>query len=188
MKIGLFFGSFNPIHVGHLIIAQHFINFSDLKKIWFVVSPQNPLKNKQSLLNEYDRLHLVSLAISNNSNFQTSSIEFELPKPSYTIDTMAYLDEKYPQHQFVLLMGSDNLLSLKKWKNYETLVERYAIYVYKRQDVIGIVDFPNVKQFDFPLLHLSASYIRQCLKEKKSIKYLVTEVVEEELLKMNAYR
>ena len=117
MRVGLFFGSFNPVHTGHLIIANHVLAHSTLDQIWFVVSPQNPFKERRNLLNEYDRLHLVNLAVEGDDRLRASNIEFSLPKPSYTVDTLAYISEKYPTYQFALLMGSDNLASLKKWKN-----------------------------------------------------------------------
>ena len=123
MKIGLFFGSFNPVHNGHLIIANYVCERTELDKVWLVVSPQNPLKQKETLLREYDRLHLINLAIEDNKNLKASNIEFKLPKPSYTIDTLIYLKEKYPQHQFALIMGSDNLATLHKWKNYEQILK-----------------------------------------------------------------
>ncbi|HOJ91488.1 MAG TPA: nicotinate (nicotinamide) nucleotide adenylyltransferase [Saprospiraceae bacterium] len=132
MKIGLFFGSFNPIHNGHLIIAQHLLNYSAIEKLWFIVSPHNPLKEKASLAKDRERLHLVRLAIDENPDMRASDIEFNLPQPSYTIDTMAFLTEKYPQHEFSLIMGGDNLVSLPKWKNYELLISKYPILIYKR--------------------------------------------------------
>ena len=132
MKIGLYFGSFNPIHTGHLIIASHIIEHSDLNKIWFVVSPQNPLKPSSTLLNEYQRLHLVRLSVENDSRFIVADVEFKLPKPSYTIDTLTHLTEKYPQHQFTIIMGSDSYSNLHNWKNYELLTKNYSIIVYTR--------------------------------------------------------
>ena len=134
MKIGLYFGSFNPIHIGHLIIANHILNETRIEKIWFVVSPQNPLKESKSLLNEYDRLHLVRLAVQDDVRIKCSDIEFNLPKPSYTSDTMAFLSEKYPDHKFSIIMGSDSYQNLDKWKNYETIVSNYDIFVYTRKD------------------------------------------------------
>ena len=132
MKVGLFFGSFNPIHVGHLIIANYMATHTDLKEIWLVVSPQNPLKQKASLAKDYDRLHLVRLAIDQNPKLKASNIEFDLPKPSYTVDTLAYLKEKYPTKTFVLIMGGDNLGTFHKWKNYEIILKNFQIYVYSR--------------------------------------------------------
>ncbi len=188
MKIGLFFGSFNPVHVGHLIIAEHFISHTDLQQLWFVVSPQNPLKKKETLLKEYDRLHLVQLAIENNPRFRASDIEFSLPKPSYTIDTLAHLTEKYPQHEFVLIMGADNIDSLPKWKNYETLLNNFSVYCYKRGVDEPKFSHPNIRVFDFPKLEISSTYIRQCIKEKKSVKYMMPPAVEEYVTQMNLYK
>src|SRR6187402_95126 len=132
-RVGLFFGSFNPIHTGHLIIAEYMATHTDLEQVWFVVSPHNPLKQRSTLANDFDRLHMVQLAIDDNPKLKASNIEFSLPKPSYTVDTMVYLHEKYPQHQFSLIMGGDNLESIHKWKNYEILLERYSIHIYNRE-------------------------------------------------------
>ncbi len=187
MKIGLFFGSFNPVHIGHLIIANHFVEFTDLQQVWFVVSPHNPLKKKESLLNEYDRLHLIELAIKDNPAFRSSNIEFSLPQPSYTIDTLAHLQEKFPQHEFTLIMGSDSIDSLPKWKNYETLLSRHQIFCYKRSDKPAAFHHPNIQVFDFPQLEVSATYIRKCLKEKRSVKYLLPDAVEEYIIKSGYY-
>lgn len=132
MKIGLFFGSFNPIHVGHLIIANHFLNETDLDKIWMVVSPQNPLKSEHSLLNEYHRLHLVQLATENDNRIKASDVEFSLPRPSYTCDTLIHLQEKYPEHHFVVIMGSDSFQNIHRWKNYTFITNHYPIYIYDR--------------------------------------------------------
>jgi nicotinate-nucleotide adenylyltransferase len=188
MKVGLFFGTFNPIHVGHLIIANYFAEFTDLEKIWFVVSPHNPLKDKKDLLNQYDRLHLVKLAIEDDTRFRASDIEFQLPQPSYTIDTLTYLKEKHPDYQFVLLMGSDNLVSLHKWKNYQALLDNYQIYVYKREAATAASTYSSVKVFDVPLLDVSASFIRECIREKKSVRYLLPEAVYNYLSEMNYYK
>lgn len=188
MHIGLFFGSFNPIHMGHLIIANHVIQHSELNKIWFVVSPQNPLKESQSLLNEYHRLHLVNLAIDDNPKFRGSNIEFQLPKPSYTIDTLTYLSEKFPFEQFSIIIGSDSFLNIKKWKNYEQLLANYSFIVYVRPGHI-INDTFNAKVIilNAPLLDISSTYIRTQIKEKKSIKYLVPVQVEEYILANHYY-
>ena len=188
MKVGLFFGTFNPIHVGHLIIANYFAEFTDLDKIWFVVSPHNPLKDKSDLLNQYDRLHLVKLAIEDDTRFRASDVEFNLPQPSYTIDTLTYLKEKHPEHEFVLLMGSDNIVSIHKWKNYEVLLDNYQVYVYKRVNANPEAINKNVKIFDVPLLNLSASFIRQCIRDKKSVRYLLPESVYQYVTEMNYYK
>ena len=189
-KIGLFFGSFNPIHVGHLIIANFMATQSDLKEVWLVVSPQNPLKKKSSLANDYDRLNLVRLAIGDNPKLRASDVEFSLPKPSYTVDTLTHLRDKYPNKQFVLIMGGDNLATLHKWKNYELLLRDYEIYVYQRPsyDLGELAAHSNVKIFEAPLMQISASYIRKWLKAGKSVEYLVSEAVFEELERSGLYR
>lgn len=189
VKTGLFFGSFNPVHVGHMIIANHMLNHTDLDAVWLVVSPHNPLKKKSTLANDYDRLHLVNLAIGDTLNLKASDIEFSLPKPSYTIDTMTYLTEKYPNIEFSLIMGGDNLASITKWKNYELLLERYRIFIYKRPNYAEneFADYKNVVLAEAPLLDISASYIRQLIKDKKSIKYLVPDKVYEYLKDFPVY-
>ncbi len=190
MKIGLFFGSFNPIHVGHLIIANYMVTNTDLKQVWLVVSPQNPFKKKSSLANDYDRLHLANLAVEGNPNLQVSKIEFGLPQPSYTVDTLAYLKEKHPAHEFVLIMGGDNIASFHKWKNYEHILAHHEIYVYSRPNYKegDLINHPKVHSFEAPLMEISASYIRQCIKEGKSVKYLVTQPVLEALESTTLYR
>ena len=189
-KIGLFFGSFNPVHVGHMIIANYMLTQTDLKQVWMVVSPQNPLKKKNSLARDYDRLHLVRLAIGSNVNLRASDIEFNLPKPSYTIDTLTHLKEKYPDKEFVLIMGGDNLATLHKWKNYELILKNHQIYVYKRPsyELGALVDHSQVSSFDAPQMHISASYIRKCIKNKQSVQYLVPDAVFAYLESSNLYR
>jgi nicotinate-nucleotide adenylyltransferase len=188
-RIGLFFGSFNPVHTGHMIIANYMVTRAGLDEVWMMVSPHNPLKDKKSLANDHDRLHLVTLAIGDNARIRASNIEFQLPKPSYTIDTLVYLEEKYPQHQFILLMGGDNLLTLDKWKSHEKIVE-HPIYVYKRPGSTGGLyeKHPNVHYMDAPLLDISATYIRDCLQQGLSIEYLVPDRVYEYLLNNKIYR
>ena len=188
-KIGLFFGSFNPIHVGHTIIANFMATHTDLKKVWLVVSPQNPLKPKNTLANDYERLHLVRLAIGDNLLLEACDIEFSLPKPSYTIDTLTYLKEKFPTKNFVLIMGGDNIATLHKWKNYEQILAQYQIYVYKRPNYeLGeLASHPSVSFFEAPVFDISATYIRNCIKEKKSVQYLVPDKVFEELEKSGLY-
>ena len=182
MHIGLYFGSFNPIHTGHLIVANHVINHTDVDKIWFVVSPHNPLKDSHTLLNEYDRLHLVNIAIEDNPKFRASNVEFHLPKPSYTIDTLAYLTEKFPLERFSVIMGADSFQNIHRWKNFEYLVSQYSFLVYNRpgfeiEDTWGA----NITILDAPLLQISSTYIRRQIKEKKSIKYIVPSVVEKHI-------
>jgi nicotinate-nucleotide adenylyltransferase len=190
-RIGLFFGSFNPVHVGHMIIANFMANQTDLDQVWLVVSPQNPLKQKSSLARDYDRLHLVRLAIGDNPHLRASDIEFNLPKPSYTIDTLTYLKEKYPEYQFVLIMGGDNLASLHRWKNYELLLQDHEIFVYRRPEYDipdAFAKHPQVQFFEAPLMHISASYIRQAIQKGHSVKYLVTEPVHQYLENSTLYR
>lgn len=190
-KIGLFFGSFNPIHVGHLIIANYLATQSDLREVWLVVSPQNPLKDKKTLARDQDRLHLARLATDDNPRIKVSDVEFTLPKPSYTIDTLTYLRERYPQYQFVLIMGSDNLPTLDKWKNHHLLLRDYELYVYARPntDWGPYAEHPSVKAFrEVPLMQVSASFIRAGIKAGHSMRYLLTEPVFAYLEKSNLYR
>ena len=189
-KTGLFFGSFNPVHVGHMIIANYLVAQSDLKEVWMVVSPHNPHKPKKTLAKDYDRLHLMNLAIGDNPKIKASDIEFSLPKPSYTIDTLTYAREKYPDKTFVLIMGGDNLATLHKWKNYELILKYYEIYVYNRPgyEKGDLSDHPKVSYMDAPLLDISASYIRKMVKEGKSIEYLVPDKVYRYLNEVPIYK
>ncbi|HMR55760.1 MAG TPA: nicotinate (nicotinamide) nucleotide adenylyltransferase [Cyclobacteriaceae bacterium] len=189
-KIGLFFGSFNPIHMGHLIIANIMAENTDLNKVWFVVSPQNPLKPSKGLLHEFDRYDMVKVAIADNFKLEVSDVEFNLPKPSYTIHTLAYLNEKHPAKQFKLIVGGDNLENFTKWKNHEEILNQYGLYVYRRPGVTytDLERHPNVKMIDAPLLDISATYIRNCLKNNKSIRYLVPEAVEQLIRLKNFYQ
>lgn len=173
-----------------MIIANYVATHTDLKQLWFVVSPQNPLKKKSTLARDYDRIHLVRLAIGDNLNLKASDIEFTLPKPSYTIDTLTYLHEKYPEKEFALIMGGDNLATFPKWKNYELLLKNYEIYVYNRPnyDPGDLQNHPNVQLLDAPLLNISASYIRNCIQSGYSIQYLVPESVFEYLNTSSLYR
>lgn len=189
MKIGLYFGSFNPVHTGHLIIASHIVTNTLLEQVWFVVSPQNPFKHSATLLNEYHRLHLVNIAIDGEQQLKTSTVEFKLPKPSYTVDTLTYLSEKYPDHEFAIIMGSDGFQNLDKWKNYETLVKNYSFYIYRRPGFEVTETFGAVATIvDAPLLEISSTHIRNLIKEKKSIRFLVPDVVKEEIEKNAYYR
>lgn len=188
MKIGLYFGSFNPIHVGHLIIASHVLNETDLQRVWFVVSPQNPLKKSDTLLNEYDRLNLVHKAVNEDDRFKASDIEFNLPRPSYTVDTLAYLRERFPKDQFSVIMGSDSFRNIERWKNPEEIVKQHEIIVYERPGFPVEVNNPAVHVLKAPLLEISATHIRRMLAEGKSIKYLLHPKVEEEILKGGYYQ
>ena len=189
MKVGLFFGSFNPVHVGHMVLANYMLEYTDLERIWFVVSPHNPLKIKSTLLDEKQRLHLVNLAIGFNTKLKASNIEFKLPQPSYTINTLTYLKEKYPQNEFALIMGADNLESFHKWKNYEEILKQYQLYVYPRPKNDGgdLKNHPNVKLVNAPIMELSSTAIRQAIKEKKDIRYFMPEEVWEYIKEMHFY-
>lgn len=189
-KTGLFFGSFNPIHAGHLIIASHMANFTDLDEVWLIVSPQNPLKEKKGLVNMYDRLEMARLATEPAEKIKVSDIEFKLPQPSYTVDTLVHLKEKYPSKEFVLIMGSDNLASLKKWKNYEVLLKNYAIYVYPRPgaDISEWLGHPSITLTETPQMEISSTFIRKSLKENKNIQFLVPDNVITFMDSKNMYR
>jgi nicotinate-nucleotide adenylyltransferase len=183
MRVGLLFGSFNPIHIGHLILANYMAANTTLDTVWLVVSPQNPFKPSNSLLHEFDRLHMVRLAIADNPDLGVTDIEFRMPKPSYTIDTLTYLQEKYPTYEFVLIMGEDNLLTFHKWKNYEQILGSHDLLVYPRKGgaqpiPAALQDHPRITMVPAPLLDISATFIRQCLKEDKSTRYLLPEPVE----------
>jgi nicotinate-nucleotide adenylyltransferase len=188
-KTGLFFGSFNPIHVGHLIIASHMVEHSDLDEVWFIVSPHNPLKEKKSLLADHHRLAMVNVAIEEDQRFRSSNIEFHMPQPSYTIDTLARLSEKHPNRDFVLISGSDVFPTFHKWKNYKELLEHHRIYVYNRPGYpLGdYEDHPNIKLFHAPLLEISSSFIRECIREGKDVKYLLPERVYDYVREMHFY-
>jgi len=175
MKIGLYFGSFNPIHNGHMAIANYMLEFTDLNEIWFVISPQNPFKTKQKLLLDYHRLELVSIAINDTPGFRASNIEFNLPKPSYTIDTLAYLYDKYPEKEFVLIMGSDNLVNFHKWKNFNEILRNHQIYIYPRPNVkqVELMKHPNVHKVDAPLMEISSSFIRNAIKKEKDVRFFL---------------
>lgn len=195
-KIGLFFGSFNPIHVGHLVIANHIAQSDLLDEVWFVVSPQNPFKEKKSLLEDYHRLALVNEAIEDNQKLKSCDIEFSMPKPSYTSDALAYLMDKYPKYEFSLIMGEDNIKSFHKWKNYEVILKNHSIIVYPRMGINDksvvkseIITHKNISVLEnIPVMKISASYIRERIKEGKSVAYLLTEKVEKYVDEMGFYR
>ncbi|OUJ75172.1 nicotinate (nicotinamide) nucleotide adenylyltransferase [Hymenobacter crusticola] len=183
-RIGLLFGSFNPIHTGHLILANFMASHTDLDAVWLVVSPQSPFKAEQELLPERNRYNLVQLAIAGNERLRAIDIEFSMPKPSYTIDTLDLLRAQYPDQQFVLLMGEDNLVGLPKWKHVDRILAEVSIYVYPRSGTAILPSIPaQAHIIEAPLLNLSATFIRKCIREGKSIRYLVPENVEEEIIR-----
>ena len=190
MKTGLFFGSFNPIHLGHMALANYFIEFTDLDALWFVISPHNPLKKKESLLNDQMRLEMVELAIENDDRFESCDIEFRMPKPSFTIDTLAYLREKYPRNDFILIMGSDSLASFHKWKNYEEIIRHYHRFIYPRgsgeeKDLSAHKNISYLK--DAPRIGVSSSFIRDALKERKNMKHFLPPAVYEYISRYDLY-
>jgi nicotinate-nucleotide adenylyltransferase len=199
-KIGLFFGSFNPIHIGHLILGDFLANNTDLSEVWFVVSPHNPHKKKANLLVDHHRLAMVKIAVENNPSLKASNIEFGLPKPSYTVFTLQKLKEDYPENEFVLIMGEDNLRSLHKWKNYEYMLENHQIYVYPRVQTIQeqqteqaasneLVKHQSIKLLEeVPMMKISSSYIRKAIQEGKSVQYLLSQPVFDYLDEMNFYK
>ncbi|MES2588936.1 MAG: nicotinate (nicotinamide) nucleotide adenylyltransferase [Bacteroidota bacterium] len=201
MNIGLYFGTFNPIHVGHLIIANHLAQVPELDQIWLVVSPQNPLKAKNTLLTDFHRLSLVKIAIEDNPKLRASDIEFSLPIPSYTVNTLAHLKEKFPKDTFSLILGEDNLRNLHKWFNYEYILDKHKIYVFPRnlteqetkEDLIleneFIKNHPNIHFCqDTPLMKISSSYIREAIRKGKDVRYLLTEAVFNYVDEMNFYK
>lgn len=173
MKIGLYFGTFNPIHIGHMIIVNHMAEHSDLDQIWMVVTPHNPHKQKNTLLDDYHRLHMVHLATEDFPKIKPSDIEFKLPQPNYTVNTLAHLQEKFPQHEFALIMGEDNLNSLHKWKNYEVILQNHTIYVYPRVNSgemdAQFINNPKIHRVGAPIIELSSTFIRESIKNKKNI-------------------
>lgn len=196
MKTGLFFGSFNPVHIGHMAIANYIAEYTDLQEIWFVVSPHNPLKTKESLLDDRDRFHLVELAIGNDMRFRPSDIEFSLAQPSYTIDTMAYLSEKYTERSFTLIMGEDNLNTIHKWKNAGELVKRYPLFVYPRlnpgsksskklQDILATA---SVTVVNAPLMEISGTFIRKAIREGKDLSWYVPAPAWKYITEMHFYK
>ena len=203
-KIGLYFGTFNPVHVGHLIIANYMADNTDLDEVWLVVTPQNPLKQKNSLLADYHRLALVRIGIENNPKLKASDIEFHLPIPSYTAKTLAYLKDKYKDREFALIMGEDNLRTFHKWYNHEQIIENHEIYVYPRaltiqekeemteslgNSVNAFANHPHVHMCDdVPVMKISSSFIRNLIHEKKDVRYLLTDPVFKYLDEMNFYK
>jgi nicotinate-nucleotide adenylyltransferase len=195
METGLFFGSFNPIHIGHMAIANYIAEYSRLREIWFVVSPHNPLKPKETLLGDRDRLYMTELAIGDDNRFRVSDVELTLPQPSYTIDTLTYLTEKHPSRRFILIMGEDNLTTLHKWKNPEILVKRYPIIVYPRlkpgrrssKRLIEILDMASVQEVSAPVMEISGSFIRNAIKEGRDVSWFVPSPVWKYIREMHFY-
>jgi len=196
MKIGLYFGTFNPVHIGHLIIANHMAEHSDLQQIWMVVTPHNPLKQKNTLLVDRQRLQMVRLATEEYPKIKPSDIEFKLPQPNYTVNTLAHLNDKFPQHEFSLIMGEDNLNSIHKWKNYEFILEHYNIYIYPRisnttdaETISALKKFGNrIHKIAAPILEISSTFIRESIKNKKNVRPLLPEKVWEEIDYNNYYK
>ncbi|MGX5818156.1 nicotinate (nicotinamide) nucleotide adenylyltransferase [Chitinophaga lutea] len=189
MKIGLYFGSFNPIHTGHMIIANFMAYHTDLDKVWLVVSPHNPLKPSSSLLNEHHRFHLAEMAVEGEPRLRVSNIEFSLPRPSFTIDTLTYLSEKFPTQQFVVVMGSDSFQNITRWKNYEQLLAHYEIYIYRRPGHdITETHGARVKVVDAPMLDISSSDIRKWIQEGKSVRYMVPDAAWRYMMENNYYK
>jgi len=188
--IGLFFGSFNPIHIGHLAIANYMLSFTKIDELWFVVSPHNPFKKRQNMLSETDRLHLVNLAIEGHPSYRSCDLEFHMPKPSFTVDTLALLTEKYPQHNFVLIMGSDNLELFHEWKNSEVIIANYHRYIYPRPGTPQhlMENIPNATIVNAPLLDISSSFIRQAIAAGKDVPFFLHEKVYQYIKGKNLYK
>ncbi|MBN1158769.1 MAG: nicotinate-nucleotide adenylyltransferase [Bacteroidales bacterium] len=188
MKTGLFFGSFNPVHMGHLMIANYMVEFTDLEQIWFVVSPQNPLKKRKNLLNDYERLIMLEQAVEEDERFDVCDIEFSMPKPSYTIDTLTYLREVYPSQEFVLIMGSDGLMTFHKWKNHEIIQQNYQRYVYPRPGFdVDPAAHPNIVLVKAPQIEISSTFIRNAIRDELNIRYFLPAKVYRYILKMHYY-
>jgi nicotinate-nucleotide adenylyltransferase len=196
LKAGLYFGSFNPIHIGHIAIAGYMLEFTGIDEIWFVISPHNPLKKKETLLDDYQRLHMTNLAIGNNDRMRASDIEFKMPVPSYTIDTLSYLEEKYPNHRFSLVMGDDNLYTLHKWKNGLELVQKCPILVYPRLDskkpseplLERILSAADIRFVNAPMMDISGTFIRNGIKKGKNMSYFMPALVWKYIEEMHFYK
>ncbi len=190
MTIGLFFGSFNPVHNGHMMIANYMVEYAGLNQVWFIVSPQNPFKQKKNLLDNYHRFYLTELAIQKDHRFVTSNIEFNMPKPSYTTHTLAYLRDKHPTYEFRLIMGADQLPSFYKWKNHEEIIKNYTRIIYPRPGISKeeILKHPNIQLVNAPQIEISASFIRKAIKENKDIRFFLPPGVYEYILEMKFYQ
>ena len=192
MKVGLYFGTFNPIHVGHIIIANHLVEYSDLDEVWMVVTPHNPHKKKSSLLANHHRFELVYLALQKYTKIKPSDIEFKLPQPNYTVNTLAHINEKYPQHEFSLIMGEDNLKSFHKWKNYDIILENHTIYCYPRisngEIKSKFENHPKIHKIDAPIIEISATLIRQGIKNNKNVAPMLSVETWKYIDEMNFYR
>ncbi len=192
MKIGLFFGTFNPTHIGHMIMANYMVEFTDLQEVWFVITPQSPFKQKASMLSNHHRLALANIAIENYPKLKTSNIEFGLPQPNYTINTLIHIEEKFPKHQFCLLLGEDNLKGFQKWKNYETILNNYDLYVYPRISEENIepqfLNHPKIHRVNAPIIEISSTFIRKAIKNKKDISTMLPYSVWKYIDEMNFYK
>ena len=192
MKIGLYFGTYNPIHVGHLIIANHMVDYTDLDQVWLVVTPQNPLKNKASLLEDYHRLAIVRIATEDNNKLKASDIEFSLPRPSFTSETLTYIKEKNPEHDFSIIMGEDNIRTFHKWKNHEIILERYSIYVYPRVSSGNVksrfINHSKIHKVNAPIMEISSTFIRNSIRTGKNIRPLLPHLVWNYIDEMNFYK
>jgi nicotinate-nucleotide adenylyltransferase len=192
MKVGLFFGTFNPIHIGHMIIANYIAEFSDLDEVWFVITPQSPFKQKKSMLSNHHRLALVNIAVENYPKLKASNIEFNLPQPNYTVNTLVHMEEKYPNYQFCLIMGEDNLKGFHKWKNYETILQNYELYVYPRISEGKIEhQFKNhskIHKVNAPIVQISSTFIRKAIKQGKNVSTMLPINVWKYIDEMNFYK
>lgn len=192
MKVGLFFGTFNPIHIGHMIIANYMAEFSDLDEVWFVVTPLSPFKKKSSLLDNHHRLAIANIAVENYPKLKTSDIEFKLSQPNYTVNTLVHLEEKFPNHQFCLIMGEDNLKGFHKWKNYETILQNYELYVYPRisdgKTTAELMSHPKINKVNAPIVQISSTFIRKAISDKKDISTMLLPNVWQYIDEMNFYK
>lgn len=193
MKVGLYFGTFNPIHTGHVILANHMLHYTDLDEVWLVVTPHNPHKKKKTLLDNHHRLEMVYRATKEYEHLRPTDIEFKLSQPNYTVDTLVHISEKYPKNEFAIIMGEDNLKSFHKWKNYEVILEDYEVYVYPRigdfsADKNNLVNHPKVTIVKAPVVEISSTFIRKAIQENKSVKHLLPESVWHYIDQMNFYK